>query len=125
IAQRWMAEGVYRYYSSQADRTIVEGLCACFCHPNLKEPLCAFAQIRYRDEAAKGICQEWDIWRMALEHNADLCLNKLLIFDKIEDGRIASAKVIVVPLYSIQSMAEVDGLMGQVRGAASKSTAGV
>ena len=120
----WMAEGVYRYY--EAGPRLVDGVTVTFFNKEADtEPLLKVARIQYanpelgngpgaEEEGLKAVCGEWDIWRLLFEWAVDRELGKVLMFTDTDQGRIAWARLIAVPLFSISRIEDVTDLMGRV-----------
>jgi hypothetical protein len=121
-ADQWMAEGVFRYYASDSNN--VDGVTVSFWEETTEEPMFMIAQIRYQrhpdsnpldDEAAdiKRVCKEWDIWNLYFwwgERKGGTVLE----YTDSDEGRIASARLIAIPLYSINSIETVEALYDRV-----------
>jgi hypothetical protein len=114
-AECWMASAVFRYYLAGSNR--VEAVTVSFWEGSTPEPMFLLSQIQYRgdnalkDELAgiKGTCDGWDVWRLYFkwgERTPDV----VLTYDNVDGGRIESACLIAVPLYSINSIDQVVAL---------------
>jgi hypothetical protein len=123
-----MAEGVYHYYLVGAG--LVDCITVVFFRASPPpdpcsgiEPLLLAARIQYAgsrlgDDSAslKAICKEWDTYYLYFDWGECRALGELLSYEKVQDGRIAWARLIAVPLFSIGSIEEVCQLMDRVRG---------
>ena len=116
-ASYWMPEGVYRYLHSKTVPGLVEGLCACFVHPELEEPALVLGRICYRDSSGdmRKIVDEWDLWYLYFKWNRDWAIGEPRVCSVPDDGRIKWATLVYTPLYTINSMEEVRALMEEVR----------
>jgi hypothetical protein len=119
-ADFWMAEGVYRYYPAGVNA--VDGVTVAFIYSGSPtdprsdtEPLFLVGHVQYSEQSGggssapgttKGRCEEWDLWRLYFEWSSRE-LGSVLQFGALDDGRIASARVIAVPLFSIDSIEQV------------------
>jgi hypothetical protein len=113
-AAQWMADGVFRYYLAGSRN--VEGVTVAFREDGATEPIFMIAQINYTgpatdvasDEqmaAVKSVCREWDIWHLFFNGSREM--NKVIEYKDAEKGRIESARLIAVPLYSIRAIEDV------------------
>lgn len=120
-----MAEAVYRYYHSddQQAQGRIEGITVSFFdyQRRVEEPLLIVAELQYHVEGEesqiKSVCKGWDIWYAFLDWSENRQLDVILAGRNIDNGRIEWFKVVAVPLYSIQSMQDVEKLMSRVRSA--------
>lgn len=123
-ASSWMAEGVYRYY--KAGPRLVDGVTVTFWNTELEiEPLLKVARIEYagvesehtsaiKERAIKDLCKEWDIWSLFFYYAESQDLDKVLVFDDLEEERIGWARLITVPLVTITRIEDVGDLMRRV-----------
>jgi hypothetical protein len=117
-AKFWMAEGVYRYYTKNPKGGLVEGLTVVFFDPRADEPLFLTGQLQYRLEANKLIsdaCGAWDICRLYFDLIDKRELGRVYRHKNIDNGGIESAKVLAVPLMSIQSLADAQAKLNEIR----------
>jgi hypothetical protein len=116
-AQRWMAEGVYRLYSNKSFPSVVRGLTISFIEDDTDQPLLLVAEIKYRGDALeiKAVSNEWDLWGTFFDWGGKRTYDEVLSFAAPDPNkRIDSAKLIAKPLYSINSVDEVEELMKKV-----------
>jgi len=79
------------------------------------------AQIQYRCEnaledglaAIKEICDEWDAWYLYFNWGERIP-DVVLTYENIDSGRIESARLIAVPLFSIASIEQVVALSSRL-----------
>jgi hypothetical protein len=110
----WMAEGVYRYWPSEKDPSVIEGLTACFIAPEkMDEPLLLVGRIHYNANDQSG-CQEWDLWGAYFERGHDRPIGTV-IQSQADGDRIVWSRVIAVPLFSIDSADDAAALMERLR----------
>jgi len=117
-AKFWMAEGVYRYYTKHATPGLVEGLTVVFFDPRAEEPLFLTAQVQYRVEANKlisDVCAAWDIWWLYFDLTDKRELGRVYRHGNIDNGRIEWAKVLAVPLLSIQGLTDAEAKLKEIR----------
>lgn len=130
-AEFWMAEGVYRYYP--AGPNAVDGITVAFHYagaPSVDpetEPLLLIARIQYSSlpdttppgsAPVKGRCEEWDVWNLYFVWGRNRQFGKVLEYESVDNGRISWARLIAVPLYTVDSIELVVRLADEV-GAAS------
>lgn len=130
-ASFWMAEGVYRYYD--AGPRLVDGVTVTFFNREAEtEPLLKIARIQYsdtspangsdsKDEGLRAFCKEWDIWSLFFRFTEERRLGEILTFADADNGRIAWARLIAVPLFSIGRIEDVIELVGRVVESAPKA----
>jgi len=119
-AKHWMAEGVYRFYLAGSHR--VEAVTASFLEESTAEPMFLIGQIQYRCDnaleeeltAIKRICTEWDVWSLYFDWG-ERVHDVVLKYENIDDGRIESARLIAVPLFSIASIEQVVALKNRLQ----------
>jgi len=118
----WMAEGLYRHFTKKEMGSIVEALTVCFIDAKGRnaEPLMILSQIRYRlgDRAdVKSVCGWWDGWHAYLDaKDVERQLGVVLAPKEFKGNKdIEWARVLAVPLYSINSVDDVERLMQRVR----------
>jgi hypothetical protein len=117
IADYWMAEGVYRYWSDIFDPAVVKALTVCFFGRGIAEPLLLVAQLNYLMEGGaetKTVCKEWDVWQLYFDWNDRPVTGEVMSSAGADKGRIKAAKLLAVPLYSITSVVDVVSLMSKV-----------
>jgi hypothetical protein len=117
-AKFWMAQGVYRYYTKDAKPGLVEGLTVVFFDPLAEEPLFLTAELQYCMEAKKlirNVCDAWDIWWLYFDLTDKRELGRVYRHGNIDNGRIEWAKVLAVPLLSIQSLTDAEARLKQIR----------
>jgi hypothetical protein len=130
-ADFWMPEGMFRYY--EAGPGLVDGVAVTFfnaagiTNPQLEtEPLFQVARIQYKfpeiagevtpdiGDGIKAVCNAWDIWSLFFKETKDRAPGRLFEYADIDNGRIASARLIAVPLLSIGRIEDAQDLMNQV-----------
>jgi hypothetical protein len=116
----WMAEGVYRYYVSPTVPTEVQGVTVAFedYSRRIDEPLFLAAAIVYHVEPAQDIlaaCHPWDIWELYFDKSAKRELGRVIDYNDPYPQRIKRARVITVPLYTIESVEDAHRLLDEVR----------
>jgi hypothetical protein len=113
----WMARGVYRYYAHEQHPGLVEGVAICFIERSLDEPVFLAARLKYNQEGGKeikSVCEPWDIWNLYFKKEKPQMRTVLTIKDA-EGARINETKLLAVPLYSIQMIEDVEGLLNELR----------
>jgi hypothetical protein len=137
-ADFWMPEGLFRYYDS--GRSLVDGVgitlfnAAGNSDPEYEtEPLFMAARIQYKTPEAdagksvdgqdglKTICDGWDIWWLFFEANKTRAVRELLEYADVDQGRIVWARLIAVPLFSINRIEDVLDLMAKIDSVSVKS----
>lgn len=116
-ADFWMAEGVFRYYFNEAFPKAVKNVTVCFLARQIAEPILLTANIHYRVESGthiKQVCKGWDTWQMYFDWTKGAELEKVIECSELDNGRIESAAVLGVPLYSINKIEDVEAKMLQV-----------
>jgi hypothetical protein len=117
----WMPYGVYRYYDASDECPgLVDGVMLYFWdYPPLpEEPMLIAGRLKYRldgEGGVKSVCNGWDLWWAAFDWSKDGPRAQVIALEDVGDGRVEWMKMIVVPLYSIKSMQEVERLMELVR----------
>jgi hypothetical protein len=84
----------------------------------IDEPLFLAAAIVYYIEPAQDIlaaCRPWDIWELYFDKSAKRELGRVMEYTDPYPQRIKSARVITVPLYSIESVEDAHRLLDDVR----------
>jgi hypothetical protein len=121
-ANHYMAEGLYRLYdATKDDPGLVEGVSIYFLDEKsgADEPVLFVGQIKYhveQDAPIKNVSKEWDLWDSFFSWSDQQTFDEILTpCDPDESGRIEWVKVIAVPLYSVENMEVVVGLMDRVR----------
>jgi len=116
-ADYWMAEGVYRYYFHEAFPKSIRALTVCFLARQIEEPVLLTAKVNYRMESGaqiKLVCKGWDVWQIYFDWMKEAELERVMECGALDNGRIESAAVLAVPLYSINKIEDVDAKMLQV-----------
>jgi len=124
-ADFWMPEGVFRHYD--AGGLLVDSVTVTFFMPpssgdpdSVPQPLFQVGRIQYRADGpgkaadVKSVCQAWDLWWLFFKLERKIELGRVLECADVEDGRIAWARYIAVPLVSISSIEDAIGLYGRV-----------
>jgi hypothetical protein len=119
----WMAYFVYRFYEAAegTDPNLVEAINVWFFHPRIEEPCLMVGQVGYDigpEKRIKDVCQVWDLAMPHLEWSS-----LPMQFGVIHSGLPPTGwkrpvrwfKVIAEPLYNIESINDVTGLMDRVR----------
>lgn len=117
----WMAEAVYRYWrnSDEVDLSVVGLSILLFPYDRsllskLEQPLVVAGRIQYANkEAIEESGQAWDLWRAALRWHGDLpAFNEVIRcnLDDAQQKRIHLLDMIVIPLYSIESLDDIRDL---------------
>jgi hypothetical protein len=131
-ADCWMAQGVYRYY--EAGPLLVDSVTVTFFNAQVDtEPLLKVSRIQYadtklgRESASKEggprtVCSEWDTWWLFFVGTENRELGKVLTFTEVDQGRIAWARLVAVPLFSIERIEDVAELMRKVVESAAEPT---
>jgi hypothetical protein len=115
----WMAEGVYRYYVSPNAPGQVHGVTVAFedYSRRIDEPLFLAAAMVYHVEPAQDIlsaCRPWDIWELYFDKSAKRELGRVIDYNDPYPQRIKRARVITVPLYTIESVEDAHRLLDEV-----------
>lgn len=118
-AEYWMACGVYRFYL--AAHNSVEAVTVAFWDESTAEPMFLLSQIQYRSDSAledgltaiKEVCDGWDVWYLYFD-GGERTPDTVLTYENIDDGRIESARLIAVPLFSIASIEQVVALSNRL-----------
>lgn len=119
-AERWMAEGVYRFYSQKALPHVVRGVTISFIEAKTEQPLVLVAELKYVDETSeiKAVCREWDIWQLYFDWGSRKALDEVVALTSPDPSkRIQSGRVLAKPLYAINSIEEVAEMMNRVASA--------
>jgi hypothetical protein len=117
----WMPYGVYRYYVATAEGPgMVDGVLLYFWDypPKPDEPMLIAGRLKYRlagEAGVKSVCNGWDLWLGALEWTKQCPQAQVIRLEDVGDGRIEWMTLIMVPLYSIKSMKEVEQLFERLR----------
>ena len=124
-ADFWMPEGVYRYYD--AGSMIVDAITVTFFMPessgdpdSVPQPLFTAGRIRYPDVKGpnsvdvKNLCDAWDLWWVFFKGAPTPELERIFEGTDLDNGRIAWARCITVPLFSISSIEDVITLMARI-----------
>lgn len=116
----WMAKAVYRLYdASEEGRGLVEGITIDFSVDGLfNQPLLIVGQVLYvqaADASVTDACKQWDLWEAFFNWSAERTLKSVLMPESQDTGRIEWVKLMAVPLYEIEKMADVERLMQKVR----------
>jgi hypothetical protein len=116
----WMAEGVFRYLGSTTDLGLVEAVCVPFVSPQLQEPMLLLGHLRYRAKSIddlKSVCEGWDLWYMYFDSKKEWVegVPRVCEIPSKNADRIARAKLVAVPLYSITAMNDVAELLRPLR----------
>jgi hypothetical protein len=123
-AEYWMACGVFRFYVAGSNR--VEAVTVSFWEESAAEPMFLLAEIQYRCDSAaedgltviKEICDGWDAWYLYFDWG-QRTPDVVLTYENVDDGRIESARLIAVPLFSIASIDQVVALRNRLHASAS------
>jgi hypothetical protein len=114
-ADYWMAAAVYRYYLAHPN--CVEAVTVSFLEESTAEPMLLLAQIQYSSINAlkeiKELCNEWDVWNLYFAWGETIP-DVVHTYENIDGGRIESAKLIAVPLFSIASIEQVVALRNRL-----------
>jgi hypothetical protein len=115
----WMAEAVYRYYES--DPQTADAVTVTFFSSSEEfEPLLLVGRIHYAKtsqgevNALRQTCKEWDLWRLYFRSGVKQELGQVLEYNDMEEHRIAWARLLAVPLFSIHRIEDVCTLMSRV-----------
>jgi len=120
----WMPTALYRYYdASKQAPGLVEGVTICFRDevgvdpPRLEEPLLLVGQIQYHMEDTvplRSLVLPWTLWNCYFLWSQTRPLNEVISYPAELDRGIPKMKVIVVPLFSINSVVMVQQLLERV-----------
>lgn len=116
-ADHWMADGVFRYWFQPGQS--VPAITATFYRDGQEEPLLLVGCIDYSDVNSQNLkekCNSWDLW-WALTDWADQPVPLGEAFDLSEPddkGTILKMKIIAVPLFHIENLADVKRLFEKV-----------
>ena len=110
----WMPYFVYRYYRKEKDPALVEGVTCCFFRGSqaLTEPQFLVSQVQYKKP---GHCGAWDVLKLYEAKEGEVEAGKVISIAGEEEGTIQSARLLVVPVYSIGDRKQVTDLIEQVR----------
>lgn len=118
-ADFWMAEGVYRYWFKQ-DQSVV-GITAMFhqWEGKLEQPLLVVGCIDYLDVTSQNVrqrCNGWHLWYAAMEWSPQpVGLGEVIeLSDPDGKGTIQNMKLIIVPLFQIESLDDVSTLFKRI-----------
>jgi hypothetical protein len=118
-ADYWMAHSVYRYY--EEGPSLVDGVHITFFHAGREmEPVLKVARIAYKPGVSEPF-DSWDIWWLYFEHLEQKELGSVLECADADEGRIAWARLIAVPLFSIARIEDVTVLMNRVIASSTRS----
>jgi len=118
---KWMPYGVFRYYDASIELPgIAEGVLIYFWDeaPKPEEPFLIVGQIKYvldTEESVASVCNCWDLWYAFVKWIKSRPANEVITGLDAGDGRIEWFKLILVPLFAIQSMEQVAIMMDKVR----------
>ncbi len=126
LGRIWMAEGAYRCYAAAPDVQpgLVEAICLCFFGDKVatEEPVLVVGQVCYRldaEQKLQDLCEGWDLWYLFAYNCPDRTFGKVLSDSLItwpDEGKSFDwFNLIAVPLFSINSMDDVAGLMDRIR----------
>jgi len=110
----WMAEGIYRYWCREEKS--IAGLTVGFYEKKgkLDEPIIIVGAIKYGNfdfQRPKENFDPWFLWYTVLLWQKDgIKYNQLLTYSPEGDEYIESVDYIIMPLFWIQSLADVQGL---------------
>ena len=132
-ADFWMPEGVFRYYD--AGSLAVDTVTVIFFLPArsggpeiVPQPIFAVGRIQYadgttsKDADVKSICNAWDLWWLFLKSGSKPELGTAFHGSDLDNGRIAWARWIAIPLVSISSIEGVTKLFDEIAGESSAAT---
>jgi hypothetical protein len=121
---------VYRYYP--VGPNTVDGVTVTFHYAGTptdprseSEPLLLVGRIQYSSltgadppdaATSKGRCAEWDLWYLYFEWGEDRETNKVLSRGLADNGRVAWARLIAVPLFTVDNIEAVVRLSDEVIG---------
>lgn len=119
-AECWMAYAVYRFYLT--GRCQVDGVTVVFREKSIAEPMFLLSDIQYRRDSAvedelaatREVCDVWDLWSLYFEWG-ERTPEVVIKYGSLAGGRIESARLIAVPLYSISSIENVVDLAERLR----------
>lgn len=120
-ADFWMPEGMFRYY--EAGPALVDAVAVTFfnadgtTNPELEtEPIFKLAKIQYRCpedvpreatqniEARRTSCKAWDVWSLFFRETKERTFQRVFEYSDVDHGRIVWARLIAVPLLSINKI---------------------
>jgi len=118
-ADFWMAEGVYRYWFKQGQPVV--GVTVIFHQgeDKLEQPLLVVGCLDYLDVNSQNIrqrCNGWHLWSAAMEWSPQpVQLGEVIpLSDPDGKGTIQNAKLIVVPLFHIESLDDLRTLFKRI-----------
>jgi hypothetical protein len=126
-AAYWMPEGVFRYLSCKDNPRLVEAITVCFLDDQIDEPILLLGRLEYAEDPIKtrAMCDGWDLWymhfplRSGWEHGVAARCD----VPADREARIKKAALVSVPLYTITRIADLKGLLDNVRVAFSTDSA--
>jgi len=116
-ARSWMAGGVYRFYRDPSDPQIVWGVTVCFIdNDNVKkppEPTLIVGRIEYAmTDNEPADCNCWDLWNQY--DKSDGFEGVQMISDPYDDQRIERIWLQAGPLYSVNSIEDIEGMKKEI-----------
>jgi hypothetical protein len=114
----WMPYFVFRYYRKTKESPTVEGATCYFFSGTqaLTEPQFLVSQVLYKTRDGKPVhCGEWDVLKLFQGHESDFEPGKVISVAGEDESKFQSARLVVVPLYSIRDRKRVTDLIERVR----------
>ncbi len=124
-ADHWMAHSVYRFYPARDRKDAAEGVTVCFFdnergigNGRISAPCILIGRIIYRDgRDAVEACMEgqgWDLWHAFFGPN-NPTVGSVLQRVEQSDSRIQGLDFVALPLYSINSVHDIEKWVEQIR----------